>query len=533
MVATYGTYQAYVPVATPQVYPPYNPPPHHDYAQFFDANGAAIAPQILLSGQIAMGAGGAVISAEYLTMNYAVTNGFADSYLPVIKSPITVRPYVETGIYVRHYQLPVALTVDLNGDPPGVDHQASFVPGGVRVTVTDPQRARIAGANANQLTSLTVTILNYLVGDELAVSTFRQGITVRFSDGVLKLSGAASVADYQDLLRELTFKTTAARPTGSTVRIRIGATDSAGVSAAAVSTISIHVPGRSSIAGRHIFYNNSGFDGHNPAANAGDDAAIAADKVALLPNQTATFANYTTYTAGINGIMIDLAGEHGAISADDFIFRVGNRNDPAHWSYLPPPQIVVRTGAGVGGSDRIEIIWPDNTIRNAWLQVIMLDNGDTGLVAPDIFLFGNQVGESGNAPDEARVGAADVMRVVKHLLGGGDRTAALNSPLDFNRDGTISAADLMAALNRTLADPSELTLIRIEEESALDGVIRTDPTFMSYDPHPPSLVMVPLSSVVSPVIATDSVFWQFDDEELDALAQPSTLPSPLMLDPYE
>ena len=59
---------------------------------------------------------------------------------------------------------------------------------------------------------------------------------------------------------------------------------------------------------RLIFYNNSSFDGGNAAANAPDDNAIATDKSALSPGQKATFANYTSYPKGINGIIVDIAG---------------------------------------------------------------------------------------------------------------------------------------------------------------------------------------------------------------------------------
>ena len=62
------------------------------------------------------------------------------------------------------------------------------------------------------------------------------------------------------------------------------------------------------VAGRYIFYNRSSFDGADPAATAGDDAAIALDKLALLPGQAATFDSVTTYSRGINGVMIDVAG---------------------------------------------------------------------------------------------------------------------------------------------------------------------------------------------------------------------------------
>src|SRR5580698_7642731 len=56
-----------------------------------------------------------------------------------------------------------------------------------------------------------------------------------------------------------------------------------------------------SVVDEQIFYNDSAFDGNSTAANAADDAAIATDKTPLLPGQTAGFANYTSYSRGING----------------------------------------------------------------------------------------------------------------------------------------------------------------------------------------------------------------------------------------
>jgi hypothetical protein len=80
------------------------------------------------------------------------------------------------------------------------------------------------------------------------------------------------------------------------------------------------------VEGRYVFYNDSSFDGNDPTANANDDAAIAPDKIALLPGERATFANYTSYTNGINGLFIDIQdiGNADALSASDFILATGN-----------------------------------------------------------------------------------------------------------------------------------------------------------------------------------------------------------------
>ena len=64
----------------------------------------------------------------------------------------------------------------------------------------------------------------------------------------------------------------------------------------------------SEVVGRHVFYNNSVFDGFDQVANPSDDMAIAVDKQPWLADQVATFANYTSYEHGLNGIMIDVRG---------------------------------------------------------------------------------------------------------------------------------------------------------------------------------------------------------------------------------
>src|SRR5690606_29359533 len=129
------------------------------------------------------------------------------------------------------------------------------------------------------------------------------------------------------------------------------------------------------VVGRYIFYNNSFFDGRSAAANPADDAAIAIDKQALLPGQTATFANYTSYTRGINGIMIDIAGlpDESELSAADFAFHVGNSDTPEDWiAAAAPTLITIRRGAGTDQSDRITLIWADNAIQKQWLEVTVL-----------------------------------------------------------------------------------------------------------------------------------------------------------------
>ena len=197
------------------------------------------------------------------------------------------------------------------------------------------------------------------------------------------------------------------------------------------------------VAGRRVFYNNSTFDGRNGAADAADDAAVATDKQALLPGAgRGGFANVTSYSRGINGIMVDVRGlpPGNRLSAADFLFRSGTSSDVSTWTAAPAPASVnVRRGAGVGGSDRVTITWADGVIRNRWLQVTVLATVRTGVFSPDLFYFGNLAGETGDATAALAVSARDVLDTRSRVLSG---SAGVTSRHDFDRNGVVNVADL-------------------------------------------------------------------------------------------
>jgi hypothetical protein len=222
---------------------------------------------------------------------------------------------------------------------------------------------------------------------------------------------------------------------------KIVAVNAGGESGKSVGASAIPTAPLATVAGRYVFYNNSAYDGSDPTANAADDAAIATDKSALLPGQTATAANYTTYSRGLNGIMIDLAGlqNAAALGAADFTFTAGATADPSTWTAAPAPTSVsVRSGAGAGGSDRITLLWADNAIQNEWLQVTVNPTVNTGLAAADTFYFGNLIGD---ANGNASVTVADIA-MAKSLQGA---ATDITSATDFNRNGQITVADVAIA----------------------------------------------------------------------------------------
>ena len=220
-------------------------------------------------------------------------------------------------------------------------------------------------------------------------------------------------------------------------------------------------PPPATVVGRHLFYNNSAFDGQTPGADAADDDAIATDKEALPDGTASGFANYSSYSRGINGVMVDIAGlvpapDAGAapaalpVTAADFTFRVGNDADVSTWAVAPAPlSVTVRPGAGVDGSDRVTLVWPDGAIRNQWLKVTVNATATTRLAAPNVFCFGNVMGDTGTAAGPA---AADRIDFVRTRVAFAAADVPITSPCDHNRDGRVNLLDLVA-IRRNVGQP--------------------------------------------------------------------------------
>lgn len=262
------------------------------------------------------------------------------------------------------------------------------------------------------------------------------------------------------------------------------------------------------VVARHIFYNNSYFD--DPGRGFDDDAAVAPKpvvtdpdpdepeewsdelgKTALLPGETATFANYTSYSRGINGIMIDIAGLPASVlnatndpATSDVEFRIGNANDPDNWKSsfdavdpVPlPTSVTVWPGEGDNGSDRVKLIWADNAIEKTWLQVTVRATANTALVAPDVFYFGNAIGDSGNTEANSAVNNFDFTGVRDHPHNAFNR-APIHDRFDFNRDGNVNALDLSIVVQNSTNAFTDLNLIAVPSLPAPPSVALNGFTF--------------------------------------------------------
>ncbi|HWP41466.1 MAG TPA: hypothetical protein VNL70_11110 [Tepidisphaeraceae bacterium] len=187
-----------------------------------------------------------------------------------------------------------------------------------------------------------------------------------------------------------------------------------------------------------VVYNNSVFDGNDPAANPADDAAIAPDKRPLSPGHKAGFVNYTSYSKGLNAIVIDLRDNTAPPEPGQFIFRVGNSDNYHDWSQATElPTISYRAGGGVGASNRVTLVWADNAIQKTWLAITIRADSITGLSREQTLVFGNAIGETGDSPSDAMVNSADEVLTASNATA----TASITNRYDHNRDGVVDQAD--------------------------------------------------------------------------------------------
>jgi hypothetical protein len=211
----------------------------------------------------------------------------------------------------------------------------------------------------------------------------------------------------------------------------------------------------SSVLKTNLFYKGSTKWDVTNGATFSDDNAIAPDKTAYLPGSgTSSFAAVSSYDKGINGIMVDLSGPHGSITANDFTFKRGNNNSPNAWTAaIAPTAVTTRAGAGQSASDRIELLWADNdAVKKQWLEVIVEGNDtvggfntNTGLAQSYVFYFGNPLGDSGTGNAGAfQVTSSDEVNARNNPK---TFTATRSDVNDFNRDGSVNSTDQIIARN--------------------------------------------------------------------------------------
>jgi len=220
------------------------------------------------------------------------------------------------------------------------------------------------------------------------------------------------------------------------------------------------------VVGRFVFYNHSWFDGNKaaidpaPIVGGNNDDADAIDnggkmtypggsppavdyrpkRPLLAGGGCATFANWTGYAKGINGLIYDLADTARAPLATDFVFRTIGNTGSSTPAVVKPTAFVVQPGGGWAGSDRVVITFADGAILNTWLQV---DIGTGfGLAAAETHFWGNAPGDTGqgNTPPNALVNPSDEIWTRMHPTTPFNRSPVFDA-CDINKDSLANPAD--------------------------------------------------------------------------------------------
>ncbi|MEH2067655.1 MAG: Ig-like domain-containing protein [Nostoc sp.] len=117
--------------------------------------------------------------------------------------------------------------LDLNGsNGSGIDFNTSFT--GTAVSIVDSDLSLI-DSNSPNLVGATVTITNLqdAASEILAATITNTNITANYSNGVLTLAGTATVAQYQQVLKTITYNNTAANPNTTARKITFVVNDGA------------------------------------------------------------------------------------------------------------------------------------------------------------------------------------------------------------------------------------------------------------------------------------------------------------------
>ncbi|HYE87305.1 MAG TPA: hypothetical protein VEA16_13180, partial [Vicinamibacterales bacterium] len=121
----------------------------------------------------------------------------------------------------------------------GAPTTVAFTENGAAVQVN--ASITLADADTASMTGATVTITNFVSGQDVLNFTNQNGITGGYnaSTGVLTLSGSASVANYQAALRSITYSNTSEAPNTTTRSVSFAVSDGAASSNTFTTSVSV------------------------------------------------------------------------------------------------------------------------------------------------------------------------------------------------------------------------------------------------------------------------------------------------------
>ncbi|HAZ47371.1 MAG TPA: hypothetical protein DCZ55_23675 [Cyanobacteria bacterium UBA11371] len=146
---------------------------------------------------------------------------------------------------IEHVVTPpnTAPILDLNGAASGINYNNTFTRGGPAVAIVDTSNFTLTD-DGNTLNNATVRITNPLNGASEVLSAVTNGtnITASYNNGILILTGSDTVANYQTVLRSITYNNTAVIPNTTSRNIEFVVNDGSLNSTVATTTLAINMP---------------------------------------------------------------------------------------------------------------------------------------------------------------------------------------------------------------------------------------------------------------------------------------------------
>lgn len=177
-----------------------------------------------------------------------------------------------------------------------------------------------------------------------------------------------------------------------------------------------------------------------------------------------THASVVPYVHGITGLVLDIPGlASGELTATEFSFRVGTSGTPSTWANAPNPSSITVIPGNATTAARVRLQWPNGSIKNTWLQVIVQNNAVTGLLERQVFYIGSAVADVSHpnaASDFLRVTSID-MADVKNAVS--PSLTSVTNVRDLNKDRRVTSLDMAIAQN-LVSSAVVLRLITIPAE---------------------------------------------------------------------
>ncbi len=160
-------------------------------------------------------------------VSFVVNDGALDS--PTVISNVTINGVND------------APAIDLNGPAAGSGFAAAFTEGDPPLSIVDSAQMTTEDLDSPNLASASVTIANLQDGgaELLAADTGGTSIAAAFVGGVLSLTGIDSVANYQQVLRSVTYQNTSQAPSSAARSIEFVANDGMLDGNVATSTVTV------------------------------------------------------------------------------------------------------------------------------------------------------------------------------------------------------------------------------------------------------------------------------------------------------